>query len=73
MLKADDSKGEVCEHIAKAKKIKSFKDLQLDDRLNKAVAKVKWAKPTLVQAATILLAMEGKDIVGKSKTGSGNW
>ena len=50
-----------------AKKIKSFKDLHLDDRLIKAVAKVKWPKPTLVQAATLPLSIEGRDIICKSK------
>jgi ATP-dependent RNA helicase DDX56/DBP9 len=71
MLKVEDNCEEAIDYVSLAKKIKSFKDLHLDDRLSKAVAKVKWPKPTLVQAATVPLSMEGKDIVCKSKTGSG--
>lgn len=74
MLKEEDKNGAAaaCNYISDAKKIKSFKDLKLDDRLSKAVAKVKWPKPTLVQAATVPLSMEGQDIICKSKTGSGS-
>lgn len=73
MLKDDEKGGATCNYLLEAKKIKSFKDLNLNDRLNKAVAKVKWAKPTLVQAATIPLSIEGRDIICKSKTGSGTF
>jgi len=59
------------EHILTAKKIKSFKELLLDDRLVKAIAKVRWPKPTLVQAATVPLVKEGRDVIAKSSTGSG--
>jgi len=69
--KEEVSANPTAEYVEKAKKIKSFKELKLDDRLNKAAAKARWPKPTLVQAATIPLAIEGKDIIAKSKTGSG--
>ena len=71
MLKTEKNDNELLDYVVLARKIKSFKDLHLDDRLNKAVAKVRWPKPTLVQAATVPLSMEGKDIICKSKTGSG--
>ena len=41
-----------------------FTDLGLDPRLLQAVLKEKYAKPTLVQAKGIPLALEGKDILG---------
>ena len=72
MLKGKENDEGLTDHLSVAKKIKSFKDLHLDDRLIKAVAKVKWPKPTLVQAATLPLSIEGRDIICKSKTGSGN-
>lgn len=59
------------DNVKTAKRIKSFKELSLDDRLNKAIAKVQWSKPTLVQAAAIPHVIEGADVVCKSKTGSG--
>ena len=49
----------------------SFETLQLDARLLQAVSKAKYATPTPVQAQTIPLALEGKDVLAKSKTGSG--
>ena len=61
------------EHILTAKKVKSFKELQLDDRLVKAIAKQRWPKPTLVQSATVPLVKEGRDVIAKSSTGSGSY
>jgi ATP-dependent RNA helicase DDX56/DBP9 len=43
----------------------SFVDLGLDSRLLQAVVKQKFSHPTLVQAKTIPLALEGKDILGE--------
>ncbi|CAI8047875.1 Probable ATP-dependent RNA helicase DDX56, partial [Geodia barretti] len=48
-----------------------FHDLGLDDRLLKAIAKLGWANPTLIQEKAIPLALEGKDLLIKAKTGSG--
>lgn len=43
-----------------------FESLGLDPRLRQALIKEKFTKPTLVQAKAIPLALEGKDILGKS-------
>jgi len=51
--------------------ISSFTDLDLDDRILKAVSKLCWSTPSQVQAKTIPLAIEGKDIIVRAKTGSG--
>lgn len=51
--------------------MKSFSDFDIDDRLLKAVAKAGWSKPTEVQRKTIPLALQGKDIIVRAKTGSG--
>lgn len=49
----------------------SFESFGLDPRLVQAIAKSQFSTPTPVQAKTIPLALEGKDILAKSKTGSG--
>ncbi|KAJ9645794.1 ATP-dependent DNA/RNA helicase [Coniosporium tulheliwenetii] len=49
----------------------SFEDLGLDPRLLQAIIREKWSTPTPVQAKAIPPAREGKDIVARSKTGSG--
>ena len=64
-------KEEESSYITEARKVKNFKTLCLDDRILKAVAKVRWPKPTLVQAVVIPHVLEGKDVIAKSKTGSG--
>jgi ATP-dependent RNA helicase DDX56/DBP9 len=48
----------------------SFSSFRLDPRLLKAVSN-QFEKPTLVQAAAIPLAINGRDIVARAKTGSG--
>ncbi|CAL5868090.1 uncharacterized protein PFLUO_LOCUS2313 [Penicillium psychrofluorescens] len=48
-----------------------FEALNLDPRLCQALIKEKFTKPTLVQAKAIPLALEGKDILARAKTGSG--
>jgi ATP-dependent RNA helicase DDX56/DBP9 len=48
-----------------------FHDLGLDDRLLKAVAKLGWARPTLIQEKAIPLVLEGKDVLLRAGTGSG--
>ena len=47
-----------------------FTSFRLDARLLKAVLN-QFKKPTLVQAAAIPLALNGRDIVARAKTGSG--
>ena len=49
----------------------SFDSLPLDDRLRKAVAHVGWSSPSLVQSKTLPLAMQGKDVICRARTGSG--
>ena len=49
----------------------TFASLDLDARLQQAIAKLGFNHPTLVQAKAIPLALEGKDILARAKTGSG--
>jgi len=49
----------------------SFASFGLDPRLMQAIAKSQFTSPTPVQAKAIPLALEGKDILAKSRTGSG--
>jgi ATP-dependent RNA helicase DDX56/DBP9 len=49
----------------------SFSDFGLDPRLVQAIAQEQYREPTLVQAKAIPLALEGKDVLAKAKTGSG--
>ncbi|KIX03572.1 uncharacterized protein Z518_07125 [Rhinocladiella mackenziei CBS 650.93] len=49
----------------------SFDTFGLDPRLMQAIAKSEYSAPTPVQAKVIPLALEGNDILAKSKTGSG--
>jgi len=44
---------------------------QLDTRILRALADQAFVKPTLVQAKAIPLALEGKDILCRARTGSG--
>ncbi|XP_077325797.1 putative ATP-dependent RNA helicase DDX56 [Lithobates pipiens] len=48
-----------------------FHELGLDDRVLKAIADLGWAKPTLIQEKAIPLALEGKDLLARARTGSG--
>lgn len=50
---------------------KTFESFGLDARLLQAISKVKYTKPTAVQTQAIPLVLEGKDVLAKSKTGSG--
>lgn len=49
----------------------SFDQLDLDSRLLRAIAKLGFKHPTLVQHTAIPLALQGKDIVARARTGSG--
>ncbi len=48
----------------------SFSHL-LDARILRALADTGFARPTLVQAKAIPLALEGRDILARARTGSG--
>lgn len=43
----------------------------LDSRLLRALANMGFARPTLVQAKAIPLALESRDILARARTGSG--
>lgn len=49
----------------------TFLSLDLDDRLLRGLGTMKLVHPTLVQAKAIPLALEGKDVLARAKTGSG--
>ncbi|KAK4697699.1 ATP-dependent RNA helicase DDX56/DBP9, partial [Lecanoromycetidae sp. Uapishka_2] len=49
----------------------TFSDLGLETRLLQAIAKANFSCPTPIQAKSIPLALEGRDILARSKTGSG--
>jgi ATP-dependent RNA helicase DDX56/DBP9 len=49
----------------------SFTDLGLDARLTRVLAKLDFAKPTLIQAQGIPIALSGRDLLAKAPTGSG--
>ncbi|XP_008323390.1 putative ATP-dependent RNA helicase DDX56 [Cynoglossus semilaevis] len=48
-----------------------FHEMGLDDRLLKAVADLGWSHPTLIQEKAIPLALQGKDLLARARTGSG--
>ncbi len=48
-----------------------FHEMGLDDRVLKALAKLGWARPTLIQERAIPLALDGKDLLARGRTGSG--
>ncbi|KRZ68549.1 ATP-dependent RNA helicase DBP9 [Trichinella papuae] len=49
----------------------TFNSFNLDYRILKAVKLLGWKKPTLIQEKFIPLALQGKDIVSRARTGSG--
>ncbi|XP_034617506.1 probable ATP-dependent RNA helicase DDX56 [Trachemys scripta elegans] len=49
----------------------SFAHMGLDGRLLQAIAELGWVKPTLIQEKAIPLALEGKDLLARARTGSG--
>ena len=53
------------------KKNRAFHQMNLDDRILKAVAKLGWITPTLIQEKGIPLILDGKDVLAKGRTGSG--
>ncbi|GMG66094.1 degradosome RNA helicase CshA [Tetragenococcus halophilus] len=48
-----------------------FKELNLSQELLDAVTKIGFEEATPIQAETIPLAMEGKDVIGQAQTGTG--
>ena len=48
-----------------------FHEMGLDDRILKAIAKLGWCEPTMIQQKAIPFILEGKDVLAKGRTGSG--
>ncbi|KAM6106698.1 putative ATP-dependent RNA helicase DDX56 [Pterocles gutturalis] len=48
-----------------------FEQMGLDGRLLRAVAELGWATPTAIQTEVIPLALEGRDVLARARTGSG--
>ena len=48
------------------KKVFPFHEMGLDDRILKAIAKLGWIEPTLIQERAVPLIMEGKDLLARS-------
>jgi ATP-dependent RNA helicase DeaD len=65
--KADNSRGEA---DTEAEGIR-FVDLGIDPRVLAALQDVDYEKPSPIQAATIPLLLEGRDVVGLAQTGTG--
>ncbi|KAL9062434.1 MAG: hypothetical protein Q9157_008926 [Trypethelium eluteriae] len=51
--------------------VSGFNSMGLDPRLLQGITHEKFASPTPIQSAAIPLALEGKDIIARAKTGSG--
>ena len=51
--------------------ISSFSDLMLDARIMRALEEMEFEAPTEIQAQAIPLIREGKDVIGRSQTGTG--
>uniref|UniRef100_A0A7E4ZWP4 RNA helicase n=1 Tax=Panagrellus redivivus TaxID=6233 RepID=A0A7E4ZWP4_PANRE len=48
-----------------------FSQFDLDERILKAIGELGWEKPTQVQEGLIPLALEGRNILARARTGSG--
>ncbi|XP_059061494.1 probable ATP-dependent RNA helicase DDX56 [Achroia grisella] len=48
-----------------------FHEMELDDRILKAISQLAWSEPTLIQETAIPLLLEGKDVLMRARTGSG--
>uniref|UniRef100_A0A8D8T6M4 RNA helicase n=2 Tax=Cacopsylla melanoneura TaxID=428564 RepID=A0A8D8T6M4_9HEMI len=53
------------------KDILNFHQMALDDRILKAIAKLGWLEPTLIQERAIPLILQNKDVLVRARTGSG--
>lgn len=49
----------------------TFTELELDESLIDALTDKGYQRPTVIQAATIPAAMEGRDVLGSAPTGTG--
>lgn len=48
-----------------------FHEMGLDRRLLKSINRLKWPQPTPIQEKAIPLALQGKDVLSRARTGSG--
>ncbi|KAG5672502.1 hypothetical protein PVAND_002626 [Polypedilum vanderplanki] len=53
------------------KTVLNFHQMELDDRILKAIAKLGWIRPTLIQEKAIPIILEKRDVLIQAKTGSG--
>ena len=51
--------------------MENFKLLKIEDSLKNSLEKMKFTKPTPIQAMSIPVALEGKDVLGTAQTGTG--
>jgi len=51
--------------------VASFADLELEPRLLRGIRDQRWSSPTAVQSKAIPLALQGRDILARSGTGTG--
>ncbi len=49
----------------------TFDDFGLDARIGEAIAKLGFETPTLIQASAIPILLQGRDAIGRARTGSG--
>lgn len=49
----------------------TFRDFPLSEAIQRAVAEVGYTEPTPIQAQSIPLILDGKDVIGRSHTGTG--
>ena len=54
-------------------KVLPFHEMGLDDRILKAIAKLGWCRPTMIQERAIPLILDGKDVLARGRTGSGEY
>ncbi|XP_074593517.1 putative ATP-dependent RNA helicase DDX56 [Brevipalpus obovatus] len=52
-------------------KVVQFEEMGLDNRLLKSIKLLGWKEPTMIQEKAIPLALEGKDLLAKGRTGCG--
>uniref|UniRef100_F1L025 RNA helicase n=1 Tax=Ascaris suum TaxID=6253 RepID=F1L025_ASCSU len=61
----------VVQFAAGVNEFTNFDEFNLDERLLKAIGELGWEKPTQIQQTMIPLALEGKNITARARTGSG--
>jgi len=61
----------ILKNKAKAKPASTFDELNLSERMLQALERAGYQQPTPIQAGLIPLALEGVDVVGQARTGTG--